>query len=102
MVCEEILKNITDSEIDVSNNNNTFHNLTDTLSAGPEYSVIRNDVIEGNHEITFEFIILRVVIPVLCVFGLVGNLLALIVLLHRINEGIELLEKGSLIGMIGE
>ena len=100
MVCEEILTNLTASEVQVSNN--TPHNLTDSFRTGPEYSITSNDVTVGKDDITYELIILHVVIPVLCVFGLVGNLLALVVLMHRINEGIEMLERGSLIGMIGE
>ncbi len=42
------------------------------------------------------------VIPAICGFGLLGNLLALVVLLRRIREGVEMLEKSCLVGMIGK
>ena len=53
--------------------------------------------------VTYEFVTMHIVIPVVCSFGLLGNLLALVVLLRRVNEGgIEMLEKGSLVAMIGK
>ncbi len=49
-----------------------------------------------------EMIMTKILIPGVCAFGLLGNLLALVVLLSRMCEGIELLEKGSLFSMIGK
>ena len=39
-------------------------------------------------------------VPVICIFGAIGNLLSLIVLSLRIREGTELMEKGVLYGLI--
>ena len=40
-----------------------------------------------------------IIIPSLCVMGLLGNSLTFIVLLYRLNEKVEMIEKGSIIGM---
>ncbi len=58
--------------------------------------------LKTKQEFTYGFVIRQYVIPVICGFGLLGNLLTLVVLLCRIKEGVEMLEKGSLIGMIGK
>ena len=52
--------------------------------------------------IKHEMIMSHILIPGVCSFGLLGNLLALVVLLSRMCEGIELLEQGSLFSMIGK
>ena len=51
--------------------------------------------------VSYELIMSSVVIPAVCAFGLLGNLMALVVLLYRAQEGVEMLEKGSLVSMIG-
>ena len=40
-----------------------------------------------------------IIIPSLCAMGLIGNSLTFIVLLYRLNEKVEMIEKGSIIGM---
>ena len=40
-----------------------------------------------------------IIIPSLCVMGLLGNSLTVIVLVYRLNEKVEMIEKGSIIGM---
>ncbi len=66
-----------------------------------EFQSIENEIMKRNSQLIYGFVIRQYVIPVICGFGLLGNLLTLVVLLRRIREGVEMLEKGSLIGMIG-
>ena len=47
-----------------------------------------------------ELIFMWIVSPGLCVVGLLGNTMTLIVLSCRLNDGVEIIEKGSLAGMI--
>ena len=54
-----------------------------------------------NGGLLYGSVVKNVVIPGICVCGLAGNLLTLVVLLRRITECTETLERGSLIGMIG-
>ncbi len=97
--------NITDTHPHINNashhsySNNTLGNITmDAHSGGSQNGLHSND-----EDVTYEFVTMHIVIPVVCSFGLLGNLLALVVLLRRVNEGgIEMLEKGSLVGMIGK
>ncbi len=69
-----------------SNGYNTAHNATDI----------------PDHTHTYKYIMTWFVYPAICAFGLLGNLLALMVLLCRIREGVEMLEKSCLVGMIGK
>ncbi len=48
-----------------------------------------------------EFIV-QVVIPVVCAAGTLGNLVTCVVLFKRMQEGIEMLEKGSIVAMMGK
>ena len=82
-----------------SYSNDTLGNITmDAHSGGSQNGFHSNN----EEDVTYEFVTMHIVIPVVCSFGLLGNLLALVVLLRRVNEGgIEMLEKGSLVGMIG-
>ena len=48
---------------------------------------------------TYQQVIERIAIPSLCVFGMVGNVLTFFILTRRMNEGIEVIEKGSLVGI---
>ena len=41
-----------------------------------------------------------IIIPSLCLFGILGNLLNLFVLARRMREGVDNMEKGALVGMI--
>ncbi len=54
-----------------------------------------------DESVSYELIMSSIVIPAVCAFGLLGNLMALVVLLYRAQEGVEMLEKGSLVSMIG-
>ena len=67
-----------------------------------EFQNIENEIMKRNSQLVYGFVIRQYVIPVICAFGLLGNMLTLVVLLRRIREGVEMLEKGSLIGMIGK
>ena len=40
-----------------------------------------------------------IIIPSLCVMGFLGNSITVIVLAYRLNEKVEMIEKGSIIGM---
>ena len=40
-------------------------------------------------------------VPIICIFGAIGNLLNLVVLTLRIREGTECMEKGVLYGLMG-
>ncbi len=100
--------------IDTPHNNTTVsveyalhvnHNDTDTWIDG-NYT-IQNDLQDDTTGvkpdiIKHEMIMSHILIPGVCCFGLLGNLLALVVLLSRMCEGIELLEQGSLFSMIGK
>ncbi len=48
----------------------------------------------------YERVVLDYLIPGLCVFGLVGNLLNIYILAKKISEGINNLEKGATFGLI--
>ena len=39
--------------------------------------------------------------PATCAFGIFGNLLTTVVLVRRMKDNIDMLEKGSLMGMLG-
>ncbi len=58
----------------------------------------------GNDEYDIEKAFRRsckdIVIPALCSIGLAGNALTFLVLVHRMNDGVETIERASLIGMI--
>ncbi len=41
-----------------------------------------------------------IIIPIVCILGLLGNLLSFLVFLYRLQERIEMMEKGSILGMI--
>ncbi len=55
-----------------------------------------------NGGLLYGSILKNFVIPGICGCGLVGNLMTLIVLLRRMKECTETIERGSLIGMIGK
>ncbi len=41
-----------------------------------------------------------IIIPIVCILRLLGNLLSFLVFLYRLQERIETMEKGSILGMI--
>ncbi len=103
LVCPEVMKNM-------SGINNSLSNVTKASSLQDFDGTIHINSSNLNDEatlalasnnITYGFFILQIVIPIVCSFGLLGNLLALVVLICRINEGIDVLEKGSIVGMMG-
>ena len=58
----------------------------------------------GSHfhnRFAYEAIVMKGIIPGLCVIGFCGNLLTFIILRQRMKEGIDMLERGSIIGMLG-
>ena len=61
-----------------------------------ESSLMTDDIDEWGPELIFMWI----VSPGLCIVGLLGNALTLIVLSSRLKDGVEIIEKGSLAGMI--
>ncbi len=44
---------------------------------------------------------MKLIIPSLCIIGFCGNLLTFLILHQRMKEGIDMLERGSIIGMLG-
>ena len=55
---------------------------------------------EDENEWGPELICMFIIIPGLCIVGLLGNILTLAVLTCRLKDGIETIEKGSLAGMM--
>ncbi len=55
---------------------------------------------EGNHVDIFEHITLEICVPALCIFGIVGNLLNFIILIKKILEGVDNMERGATVGLI--
>ncbi len=76
-----------------------FHNIT---SLDVWFNQTNNTTIPVEKPRKFQDIMVWQVYPAICAFGLLGNLLALVVLLSRIREGVEILEKSCLVGMIGK
>ncbi len=86
-----------DKMIGICNISNARHISALTL----QVSMTRGDVEEEyDIEKAFRRACKDIVIPMLCSIGLAGNALTFLVLVHRMNDGIETIEKGSLIGMI--
>ena len=52
------------------------------------------------HEWSYEFVVENILVPALCLFGIFGNVLTLLILIRRLHDGIECLEKAALLGMI--
>ena len=48
----------------------------------------------------FQFVAQCIIVPILCSCGILGNILTFIVLMKRMNESIEVIEKGSLVGIL--
>ncbi len=102
LVCIEVMGNM-------SGINNSLSNVTGAsdLNGFDEPTHINSssasdlETYSSFNNITYGFFILHILIPVVCSFGLLGNLVALVVLLCRINEKIDVLEKGCIVGMIG-
>ncbi len=53
-----------------------------------------------SHSMDLQYVIKWILIPVLCIMGIVGNLLSCSVFLYRISEKIDVIEKGSTICMM--
>ena len=52
-------------------------------------------------EWNYDNVVIRVIVPAICAFGIFGNLLTTVVLVRRMKDNIDMLEKGSLMGMLG-
>ena len=104
-ICGMSLDYHADYESNRYNYTTTAH--TEKLSSPPDYSDYDNGTLEGDPDPTrsvsvYEVAVNSVIIPGVCIFGLLGNLLAFIVLGRRMREGVDSLEKGSLLSMIGK
>ena len=98
-----------DYHVDYENNHSDYYTTvhTEKLSPSPDYPVYDNftEVSDDNAARSvshYEVAINSFIIPGVCIFGLLGNLLAFIVLGCRVHEGVDSLEKGSLLSMIGK
>ena len=97
-ICEDVPSNLTDD----------YYRDQQSVNSSEDVSMDFHDFNYSSHvmefpsgEASYRFIMMQIVIPVICGFGLLGNTLALAVLISRIRENIEMLERGSLIGMTG-
>ena len=79
--------------------NNTFWHSTNTgFVDSPIMSTVSPpDALQND---THADMLVQWSMPVICIFGAIGNLLNLVVLTLRIREGTELMEKGVLYGLI--
>ena len=48
----------------------------------------------------YQYICMRIILPILCVFGIIGNVLNVFILIKKVSEGIDNLEKGATLGLI--
>ncbi len=95
----------------INDENISYHDGIDndlyllTKSTGPHGKVknhgmpaVLMDKIEK--EWTYEFILEKLVVPGLCMIGICGNLLTLLILTRRLRDGIDSLEKAALVGIM--
>ena len=59
-----------------------------------------NTLPHDENEWNYQYVAQRILVPILCSCGILGNILNFVVLIRRMNESIEVIEKGSLIGII--
>ena len=59
-----------------------------------------DDLLHDENQWNYQFVAQRILVPLLCSCGILGNTLTFVVLIKRMNESIEVIEKGSLIGII--
>ncbi len=97
-MCDQTGNNFTH---DYEDQNFSDYSSNETLSQTSELNHSANNWELPEERVSYKFIMVWIIIPVICAFGLLGNSLALAVLVRRITENIEMLEKGSLVGMIG-
>ena len=97
-----------DYHVDYENNHSNYTTAhTEMQYPSPDYLTDDNFTEETGEDLTrsvsvYEVAVNSVIIPGVCIFGLLGNLLAFIVLGRRMREGVDSLEKGSLLSMIGK
>ena len=48
----------------------------------------------------YQYICMRIIVPILCVFGIIGNVLNVLILIKKVSEGTDNLEKGATLGLI--
>ena len=59
-----------------------------------------DDLLHDEDQWNYQHVAQRILVPLLCSCGILGNILTFVVLIKRMNESIEVIEKGSLIGII--
>ncbi len=97
-----------DYHVDYENNNSSYTTVhAEKFSPSSDYPVYDNFTEVSDDNVArsvshYEVAINSFIIPGVCIFGLLGNLLAFIVLGCRVHEGVDSLEKGSLLSMIGK
>ncbi len=97
-MCDQTGTNLTN---DYEDDNFSYYSSNETFLQTGELNHSTNNWEFKEERESYKFIMVWIIIPVICAFGLLGNSLALAVLIRRIMENIEMLEKGSLVGMIG-
>ncbi len=84
-----------------SHNHSNSGDLPDnkTFSFKENESVTAQDL-WPKHYVTYEFVVVSIIIPCLCLFGIIGNLLNIFILMKKVKEGTDNLETGATVGLI--
>ena len=92
--------------------NNTSGNISNSFEVTDNYLDNNSLVFTSNSTevawrqlsgaMAYVFVMRQIVIPLICLAGILGNLVTLLVFIKRLWEAPEMLERGSLVGMIGK
>ncbi len=93
--------------------NNATGNITGYINNGSDWTVDSPYNYENNSymlsnsstntdTLTYVFIVRQIITPLICFGGIIGNIVTLLVFIKRLREAGEMLERGSLVGMIGK